>query len=528
MTMSENSESKKLQQYLSSRRSFLKKAGLLSGAGLILPAGLTSASGHSADAAPGSASAAIAGNGNTPGSAGRMVRIRGKVTSQDGGIQGVAVTDGLRITETDSGGAYELVSDGRRPFVYISIPAGYRIPTNPTGTARFYHKIEPGSNGEMTASFELESDPADRDNHRFLLLADPQTENEYEVERFHSETVPDIQKLIRNSGDDVPLFGMGCGDIMFDNLELFPEYEKAVKKTGIPFFQVLGNHDILFDVRSTEASYEVFKEYFGPAYYSFSIGEVHYVVLNNIFWYGAGYVGYLDKDQLDWLEADLARIEPGKTVIVAMHIPAESKQYSRFDDDSPSPRLSVSNRHELYRILEPYNAHILSAHTHESEHVFEGGVHEHIHGTVCGAWWTGPICFDGTPNGYGVYEVRGSELRWHYKSTGYDSDHQIKVYKRGADPEAPGEILANVWDWDPEWKVYWYENGTRRGRMARRRGYDPLAVELFDGPDKPERRTWVNAVPTDHMFYAPVPENGRDVVVEAVSRHGKTYSARID
>ncbi len=59
-------------------------------------------------------------------------------------------------------------------------------------------------------------------------------------------------------------------------------------------------------------------------------------------------------------------------------------------------------------MLEPFNAHLISGHTHENEHVFEGGIHEHIHGAVCGAWWSGPICYDGTPNGYGVYEIKGN------------------------------------------------------------------------------------------------------------------------
>ncbi len=511
-----------LNRYLASRRSFLKKAGLLTGAGFILPS--TVLTSHSGTVDTNGIPAVHSGRDN---SAGSMVRIRGHVISDGSGVRDVVVTDGLRVTQTNDEGEYELVSDGRRPFVYLSLPSGYRIPTNPTGTAHFYKKITPDSNGEMTARFQLEPRRNSEDHHRFLLLADPQTENNYEVERFHSETVPDIQQLIRSFGDGQPIFGFGCGDLMFDNLELFPEYEVAVKKSGVPFFQVLGNHDIVFDVPSTEKSYKVFHEYFGPSHYSFDMGEVHYIVLNNIFWHGAGYIGYLGRDQLDWLKANLARVESGRTVIVTMHIPAESKQYARFGQGTPSTHISVTNRHELYRLLEPYNAHILSGHTHEHEHVFEGGVHEHIHGTVCGAWWSGPICFDGTPNGYGVYEVRGSELRWQYKSTGKAHDHQIRLYKHGTDPEAADEIVANVWDWDPEWNVFWYENGERRGRMKRKTGPDPLSVKLHDGSDKPERRTWVNPVPNDHMFYAPAARNNGDIVVEAVNRFGKAFKTHL-
>ena len=94
-------------------------------------------------------------------------------------------------------------------------------------------------------------------------------------------------------------------------------------------------------------------------------------------------------------------------------------------------------------------AHLISGHTHENEHVFEGGIHEHVHGAVCGAWWSGPICYDGTPNGYGIYEVRGEQITWQYKSTGYDRSYQMRVYDRGSDPSAPGELVANIWDADP-------------------------------------------------------------------------------
>lgn len=510
-----------LTQFLASRRAFLKKAGLLSGAGIILPSALKARENGSGLVEPLTGTFDTAGN---PRGTGRIIRIRGQVAAGGRGIGGVVVTDGLRVIRTAEDGTFELPSDDRRLFIYLSLPAGYRIPVNPTGTARFYQKIETDENGEMRAAFELERDPQDRTRHRFLFVADPQTENAYEVERFHTETVSDVRELIRKSGENErPLFGMGGGDLMFDNLELFPEYEVGVKRMGIPFFQLIGNHDIEFRVRSTEDAYRVFQEYFGPTHYSFEVGEIHYVVLNNIFWFGAGYVGYLDKDQLDWLEADLSAVEPGKTVVVAMHIPAFSSQHLRQGENAPSPRLSVANREALYRILEPYNVHILSAHMHEHDHVFEGGTHEHIHGTACGAWWTGPICFDGTPNGYGIYEARGSELRWQYKATGYGIDHQMRLYPRGADPEAPAMFLANVWDWDPEWKVYWYENGERQGEMIRKTARDPLAKELFEGPDKPARRTWVNPVPAVHMFYAPLAEKAGQVRVEAVNRWGKTF-----
>jgi hypothetical protein len=42
----------------------------------------------------------------------------------------------------------------------------------------------------------------------------------------------------------VPVHGICVGDIVWDSHELFADYNKAVAEMGIPFFQVLGNHDM--------------------------------------------------------------------------------------------------------------------------------------------------------------------------------------------------------------------------------------------------------------------------------------------
>ena len=107
------------------------------------------------------------------------------------------------------------------------------------------------------------------------------------------------------------------------------------------------------------------------------------------------------------------------------------------------------NREALYRLLEPYRVHLLAGHMHESEHGFTHGMHEHVSGAVCGAWWSGPICADGTPSGYSVYEIDGATVTWYYQATGREPTYQARVYRRGADPQAPDEIVANGRDRDP-------------------------------------------------------------------------------
>ena len=78
------------------------------------------------------------------------------------------------------------------------------------------------------------------------------------------------------------------------------------------------------------------KQYFGPDYYSFNRGKVHYVILDDVFCVGRGSAAivYLPEEQLRWLEQDLSRIKPGGTVVVSFHIPtytreARNKEWSK-------------------------------------------------------------------------------------------------------------------------------------------------------------------------------------------------------
>jgi hypothetical protein len=241
-------------------------------------------------------------------------------------------------------------------------------------------------------------------------------------------------------------------------------------------------------------------------------------------WHGSGYIGYVDERQLKWLEADLSQVERGRTVIVFTHVPLLCTQHRRLKQPSPSVSQTVTNRLAIYRLLERYKAHVMTGHTHENENVLEQGVHEHIHGTVCGAWWTGPVCFDGTPKGYGVYDVRGEELRWHYKSTGQPSTHQLRIYSPGSDPRQPGVLIANVWNYDPKWQVVWYEDGEQRPPLEQYTAQDPMATGLYSGPSLPATRQWIEPMPTNHLFRCTPSPTAREVRIEAIDPFGVRYA----
>ena len=460
----------------------------------------------------------------------RSVEVTGRVTSRGGGLSGVPVTDGVTVTQTDASGQFRFASSTRRPFVYLSVPAGHQMPQHDTGTARFYRPIEPGTSDTVEAHFDLQPIEGGDEQHAFLVLADPQMGMEAEVEEFHTQTVPDVKETLDALGEQ-PVFGVGAGDLVFDNLSLFSGYEAAVRRMGIPFVQVVGNHDLNFDAAGDPGSTATFRQHFGPEYYSFDRGAVHYVVLDDVYWPGSDgfgnnnddYLGHIDATQLAWLEQDLALVDEGKTVIVLTHIPPLSTAYQRFGKSTPPMGGMIINRQALYDLLAPYDAYILSGHTHENEHRTAAGPHEHVVGTVCGAWWTGPICQDGTPRGYAVYEVDGESVEWRYKSTGHAPNHQMRLYPPGADPTAPDEFIANVWDADSQWTVVWYEDGIQTGCMARRVGVDPMSKRLYEGPNKPEKNSWADPRPTGHLFYAPFNPEATRIRVEATDRFGRTY-----
>ena len=271
------------------------------------------------------------------------VRIRGRVMASGRGLARVGITDGRSVVRTGSDGQFELVSSTDRRFVSCSLPSGHGIPLNPTGTARFYHPIRPDRRGEMDALFALERLDGSDDSHTMLLLPDPQTQDAWEMEQFHALSVPDAQATIRSLGDR-HTFGIACGDIMYDDLSLYPEYERGVQRMGVPLSQVIGNHDLDLEGGVDEESTRTFSERFGPRFYSFDRGAVHYVVMDNVFYHGTGYIGYVQQDQLRWLEEDLAEVEAGRTVIVALHIPVQGTRYIRSDARSPGNTVSVNNR----------------------------------------------------------------------------------------------------------------------------------------------------------------------------------------
>jgi C terminal of Calcineurin-like phosphoesterase len=267
----------------------------------------------------------------------------------------------------------------------------------------------------------------------------------------------------------------------------------------------------------------------GPSWYSFNRGKAHYIVLDNVFYYADGYnyIGYITEKQFKWLEQDLKNVKPETLVIVSMHIPAYTEEKRRTNAALDNPGDITNNRKFLYQLLQPYKAHIFTGHTHYNENRIEENVYEHIHAAVCGIWWVSPICGDGTPQGYGVYEINGDSLSWYYKSSGQPASLQMKTYNSGAYKNKLKDIAVNVWNWDPRWKVEWEEDGIAKGNMRQEVDYDAGVVDYLNGPDKPATYPWATPLLTDHLFFATPSEEAREISIKVTDRFGRIYKESI-
>lgn len=487
------------------RRNFLRSIGLLS-AGLALPG---------ADVLANEGTEFISR------------QLNGKVTANGHGITGVVVSDGFTVATTDQQGRYKMQTHHDARFVFISLPAGYEIPQE-QGIARFYKPLDKTGKAQ-TADFELKVMSGSDEQHTFIVWADPQMRNNgYDAEQFHTTSVPDTKAHIASLSQG-PVFGIGCGDIAFDHFEVYDDYKKGVAATGIPFFSLIGNHDMDYTARTDDGSQDTFTGLFGPTYFSFNRGKVHYVVLDDVFFIGAGhrYIGYITETQLRWLEKDLKFVPAGSTVVVAMHIPSNTGSREREGLKEDPIGGVVMNRQALYNILKPYKVQIVSGHTHWNEVWEKDHITEHNLGTLCGAWWSGPVCGDGTPNGYGVFEVKGSDISWYYKSTGFDKKHQMRLYQPGSVAGKPGHFMANIWNADERWTIEWLEDGQVKGKMEAYTGVDPLAVELYKGDEKPTRNKGVEPNITSHLFVAQPSAGAKSVGVRAQDRFGNVYEEQL-
>ncbi|MDJ0786285.1 MAG: calcineurin-like phosphoesterase family protein [Myxococcota bacterium] len=499
------------------------------------------------------------------------------------GLAGVRVSNGRDLVRTDESGRYEI--DATPPVVlFVVKPAGFQTPVSADMLPRFYYVHQPEGSppglryagvaptGPLPESVDFPLRRATEPS-RFeaILFADTQPQSHAEVDFIRDDIVSEL------IGTEA-LFGMTLGDIMFDDLSLLPRFNAVIGQIGVPWYNVPGNHELNFLAEDDAGSLETFKRFFGPPYYSFDVGDAHFVVLDNIEYKGngesdpgdyrgsGGYEARIGEAQLRWLEKDLALVPDDQLVFLAMHAPLRT-----YSGETERPQANTQDRRELFELLEGReHLYSVAGHTHTTEHHHfgeedgfdgPGTFHHHVLTTVSGSWWSGPIDErgiavaeqrDGTPNGYHVLEVDGTDLAVRYKAAGRPADYQMRIlfdathhhhraevqddFRHGelldgrlnVDEVAATHVVVNFFDGGPKTELSFQVGDGPYRPMTRRRTFDPFVKELF-ARHRESVKPWVKAEPSSHVFEADLPDELRPgtytVTVRAKDEFGRTHHA---
>lgn len=422
--------------------------------------------------------------------------VSGKITYSDGTpATDIVVSDGFSCVKTDVNGNYSLKPHNQTYYIFYSVPADCEVPINNYGQPAFFTKY---NEQNSTYDFTLTKLPVKEEKFALFCFADVQCANTSQINRFKNESVPDILAHAKSKG--IPCYGVTLGDVVYSqgtrNCEpIMPTMRNLMteENLGMPVFQTMGNHDYAFifdeanplpcsgyqDLEFQLKIQRSFEKVFGPINYSWNRGDTHIVCMRNMLWYdGAAWDHYGDPRFLDaqyeWLKQDLAHVPTDKMVILCVHCSIENS--------------TKSNVQNILKLLSKYkDAHIMSGHHHRNTNhpttttVNGKAIYEHNHGAVCGHFWKSNFNADGSPNGYGVYEIEGNKMtNWYYKGVNAginDIKYQMRLYR--GNMRCGGEydhiqlqhganvILANVFNADDNWKIKVFEDGVYAGDMAR-------------------------------------------------------------
>lgn len=220
----------------------------------------------------------------------------GRYDSGETGIEGVLVSDGCAVVSTGPDGLFSFrVDPAKNPFVFICTPAGYR------NSRSFYLRV---TRDAKEYPFGLISSPEMRaESFSFVHITDIHVGMSADSDQTFLE---DLKEITSQPGK--PHFIISTGDLVNSGSDR-PSYEKYCQMTrdsGIPFYHVIGNHDLPM------TNYE---EFLGPTYYSFDYGAKHFVVLNCL--EAARYA--------EWLQKDLDQQPKTKGIFVFQHFPPDKK-----------------------------------------------------------------------------------------------------------------------------------------------------------------------------------------------------------
>lgn len=401
----------------------------------------------------------------------------GRRDGDEPGVPGVRVSDGVVIAVTDAQGRYRLPAvDGRSRFVIK--PPGYAVPTRGNGLPDYWGNLQraPGPvlaqggvpvTREGCRDFPLLPAPETGDMLEVLVFGDPQPKSAIDVDYYRRDIVEPLLASRDDASGVTASLGLSLGDIVHDDLALYPAMNAVTATLGVPWLHAPGNHDLDFDAADDAASLATFRRHYGPDTFAWEEAQASFVVLDDVIYQPGqtpAYVGGLREEQFAFLEQYLSGARRDRLLVIAAHIPF-------FDTGDGRETFRRADRERLFAMLQPFGkVLLLSAHSHVQQHVWHGPesgwhgrtpLHEYNVGAACGAFWSGvkdvqgipdATMRDGTPNGYARLRVSNDgryALKWQVARlpegdglTDAMALHAPRVLRRGAWPGFA--VYANV------------------------------------------------------------------------------------
>ena len=503
--------------------------------------------------------------------------VYGIVSSAGVGVENVVVSDGAEVTVTNEKGIYQLKSAKKWGYVFISVPSGYEVPS--VGVLPQFHRaLKNSADVVERADFKLEKVDG-QDSYKIFMLGDMHLANRTgDLGQFAQFTSDLTDYMTRHKGEK--MYALTLGDMTWDlywysNSYYFPQYLNTINSQikNLQIFHTMGNHDNDFQTRSDYDAAVKYVDQICPTYYSFNIGKVHYVVMDDIdcsSYDGTksrNYVKSLSAEQLDWLAKDLSHVAKTTPVVVAMHAQVFYPTTSGFKIDHDQV-----NTLRLFDILDGYTVRFVTGHTHKLFNVTPDApivdghnFREYNSGSVCASWWWSGnltpgihIGTDGTPGGYGIWDVTGTDFQCLYKSTGWPEEYQFRSYDLNnvhfsmADvPLMPSdisasvknaymqyvnaypqnndnEVLINIWNWNSDWTLSVVDEKRKTLPYTEVWAYDPLhiaalSVKRFNNAKLTQTPSFITDKFT-HFFKVKADDADTDLVITVKDEFGNEWT----
>jgi hypothetical protein len=502
----------------------------------------------------------------------------------ESGIPNVRISNGRDIVLTDTLGKYRIpIEDGMTLFVIK--PTGWTTAFDANNFPLFYYIYKPTGSPKTKFTGSKPTGPlptaidfplyTQQEPNQFtaIFFGDIQVAKKQDVDYFAHEVVEELV------GTDAR-FIMTLGDNAGNTLSLYPDLKATCGVIGRPLYFVKGNHDSNYDVASSKNTRETYTRYFGPAYYSFDYGKVHFIALDNIQWLSQpgenisrNYLDGVDPDQWEFIKNDIKLVPPDYLIVLAMHIPIHGTNQAissvlQGNEDTGNEingvfRLikkqlakGVIETSEILPLLKDHPEVIaIAGHEHVMSNRFltqkdgwlgKEPLYHLINGTVCGSWWRGakdevglpmPIMADGAPNGYAIITFTDNTYAIEYKSVKRPLSYQMTIFAPDEitiDQATTTELIVNVFAGSAKSEVeFRIGNKTDWQPMQKVAMQDPYYL-LLKNPDEEQSKTGWQRLPepkiSRHIWRASLPALGDEkgtklIMVRTKDMFGHIYTA---